>query len=210
MTVSSECLCDAQPLKEEWGSTEEGRSGATKPRGYTPPGKGEFILFVDNDDSWLWIGQRILSRLGYRMVGYSSPAGALDFFRMQPTCFDLVITDLNMPEVDGLEFVARLKQYRPDVPIIMITSSEIGDLREIHKLGIQRLVPKHEVGSSLGKIIEGVLEEYRASGGATGRCCAPSPPEFNQEAVSPSRELGDSGDRHEWDRIRARLSNRAT
>jgi CheY-like chemotaxis protein len=169
MTVSSECLCDAQPLKEEWGSTEEGRSGATKARGYTPPGKGEFILFVDNDDSWLWIGQRILSRLGYRMVGYSNPAGALDFFRMQPTCFDLVITDLNMPELDGFELAGRLRQYRPDLPVIMITASETEGISEVRKKGIQRLMSKQELANSLGRTVEEVLTETRAQGRTPSR-----------------------------------------
>jgi CheY-like chemotaxis protein len=169
MTDFSECLCEAQPLEREWGSADNG-TDETEPEPTNPPGRGELILFVDNDDTWLWIGQKILSRLGYRMVGYSSPNSALNMFRMQPRSFDLVITDLCMPELDGFELAARLRQYRPDVPIIMITAGETGAVREVHKKGIGRLVPKQDLARSLGKTVEDVLTEYRARGGMSSSC----------------------------------------
>jgi CheY-like chemotaxis protein len=168
MTETREYLWEAQALEKEWGSTDNGTDG-TEAELYAQPGRGELILFVDNDDTWLWIGQKILSRLGYRMVGYSSPNSALNMFRMQPRCFDLVITDLCMPELDGFELAARLRQYRPDVPIIMITAGETERLREIHKKGIGRLVPKQDLARSLGKTVEDVLTEYRARGGMSNR-----------------------------------------
>ena len=168
MTKSIELVCAARPLENEWNSTDR-RTHETEPEPHVPAANGELILFVDNDDSWLRIGQRILSRLGYRMVGYISARSALNMFRMQPTCFDLVITDLCMPELDGFELAGRLRQYRPDLPVIMITASETEGISEVRKKGIQRLVSKQELANSLGRTVEEVLTETRAQGRTSSR-----------------------------------------
>src|SRR5262249_17274488 len=76
------------------------------------PGKSELVLLVDDDDGWVWICQKILSGLGYDVIGYTSPVEALSFFRRQPQLFDLVITDLNMPILDGITLSAELLNLR--------------------------------------------------------------------------------------------------
>jgi CheY-like chemotaxis protein len=127
-----------------------------------PLGKGELILLVDDDDTWVWIGQRILSSLGYKVIGYTSPVEALSFFRVQPQLFDLVITDLNMPVLDGVTLGAKLLQLRPDLPIILMTSGDgMVTLQGIRQTGFRELLLKPELARILGKSVHDALEVAR-------------------------------------------------
>src|SRR5262245_46837049 len=105
----SDAMLDQRPPKRQTAALDP-----------VPLGKGELILLVDDDDTWIWIGQRILSSLGYKVIGYTNPVEALSFFRIQPQLFDLVITDLNMPVLDGVTLGAKLLQLRPDLPMILM------------------------------------------------------------------------------------------
>jgi hypothetical protein len=60
------------------------------------PGHGQRILFLDDEEPMVFLAQRMLSRLGYQVTGYTRPAEALQAFRANPDQFDLV-TDMNMP-----------------------------------------------------------------------------------------------------------------
>ena len=82
-------------------------------------GKTGLILLVDDDEAWVWICQKILSGFGYKVIGYTSPVEALSFFANHPHLFDLVITDLNMPFMDGTTLAAKLLDLRSDLPIIL-------------------------------------------------------------------------------------------
>ena len=85
-----------------------------------PKGK-ERILFVDDEEILLEMGQAILERLGYRVVAFLDPLKALEAFRTDPGGFDLVLTDLMMPKVTGLVLAEQIKIMNPDVPIILCT-----------------------------------------------------------------------------------------
>jgi CheY-like chemotaxis protein len=74
-----------------------------------------------------------------------------------------------MPELDGFELAGRLRQYRPDLPVIVITASETEGISEFRTKGIQRLVSKEELADSLGRTVEEVLTECRAQGRTPSR-----------------------------------------
>ncbi|HBG21033.1 MAG TPA: hypothetical protein DDY32_17650, partial [Desulfobulbaceae bacterium] len=63
----------------------------------------------------------ILQSLGYTVVGKTSPREAIELFATDPFRFDLLITDLTMAELTGLELSEKVKVYRPDIPIVLIT-----------------------------------------------------------------------------------------
>ena len=122
------------------------------------PGKGELVLLVDDDDGWVWICQKILSGLGYEVIGYTSPLEALSFFRRQPQLFDLVVTDLNMPNLDGITLSAELRKLRSDLPIILMTSGDgMVSPDEIGQRGFRELLLKPTLATTLGKAVQGVL-----------------------------------------------------
>lgn len=85
-----------------------------------PRGEGN-ILLVDDDNQVLQVTGELLKSLGYIITGTSSPAEALEIFTRAPGFFDLVMTDLTMPELTGLELSEKLTAMQPDIRIILIT-----------------------------------------------------------------------------------------
>ncbi len=81
----------------------------------------ERILFVDDEDFQADIGKRMLERLGYRVTAKTNSVEALDLFRQTPDEFDLVITDMTMPDMTGDVLARKLISIRPDIPIIVCT-----------------------------------------------------------------------------------------
>lgn len=79
------------------------------------------ILLVDDEEQVVQVTGEILQNLGYEVVGRTSPREALLLFSSSPHDFDLILTDLTMPGLTGLELSERVKVLRPDIPIILFT-----------------------------------------------------------------------------------------
>ena len=77
------------------------------------------VLLVDDDLSALVLMRRILMEAGFRVVAAQSGFECLDLFRMTPHGYDLVILDMTMPLLDGEETFQRLREIRPDLPVIL-------------------------------------------------------------------------------------------
>ena len=79
------------------------------------------ILLVDDEEQVVQVTGEILQNLGYTVVGKTSPQKAVDMFSLDVQQFDMLITDLTMSELTGLELSRKVKALRPDIPIILIT-----------------------------------------------------------------------------------------
>jgi len=84
--------------------------------------RGEHILFVDDEEPLVALWQQTLEEQGFRVTGSTCPQRALDLFSRAPEDFDLVITDLTMPQVNGLELVKKIRQLRETMPVILCTA----------------------------------------------------------------------------------------
>ena len=80
----------------------------------------ERILIVDDEDGMRRLLSRVLTREGYDTVAVGSGAEALRLVANER--FDLVVTDIKMPEMDGLQLLAELKEYEPSLLVIVITA----------------------------------------------------------------------------------------
>ena len=88
-----------------------------------PRGNGR-ILVVDDEEIQVQTMTSMLERLGYKAIGKTDPRRALREFRRHPEAFDLVLTDQNMPKMDGLTLIKTLRglpQYK-SAPILMLTT----------------------------------------------------------------------------------------
>jgi CheY-like chemotaxis protein len=83
----------------------------------TKPG----ILVVDDEPMALTLIKRLLSEAGYQVTTAQSGFECLDIFRRQPHGFQLVLLDLTMPFMDGEETFLRLREIRPDLPVVLCT-----------------------------------------------------------------------------------------
>jgi CheY-like chemotaxis protein len=81
----------------------------------------EWILLVDDDPMLIDVGTQMLEHLGYRVMAASSGNEALEIFRTHAGLFDLVISDMNMPGMDGGQLTRELLAIRPDLPVLLCT-----------------------------------------------------------------------------------------
>jgi two-component system, cell cycle sensor histidine kinase and response regulator CckA len=65
------------------------------------------------------LGQKMLNQLGYSVETKRNPIEALDLVRSEPDRFDLVITDMTMPQMTGDKLAKEILSIRPDMPIIL-------------------------------------------------------------------------------------------
>jgi len=81
------------------------------------------ILLIDDNAVQAATRQTILKRAGYSVIAALSPARALDQLRRRdfPGPIDLILTDHIMPEMNGSEFIARLREFEQNVPVLVIS-----------------------------------------------------------------------------------------
>jgi len=131
-----------------------------KPRDMRPiPTGTERILFVDDENALVEIGERTLTRLGYRVTGRTSSIDALKLFSKTPHGFDLVITDLTMPNITGDKLARELLSLRADIPIIIVTGfSEQMQEEEMKRMGIRKVILKPIITRDIARAIREILD----------------------------------------------------
>ena len=86
------------------------------------PGGHEYIMVIDDEAEIAGTFRRVLLRLGYQVEAFTSPLVALERFRAKPDRYDLVISDIVMPDMSGEELVARFHEIRPALPVIFCSA----------------------------------------------------------------------------------------
>ena len=86
-----------------------------------PTGQGQHVLLVDDEEVLARVGKLMLERLGYKVTATTSPLAAIAAVRERPGRFDLVITDLTMPLMDGLTLGRQLRLLQPRLAMILTT-----------------------------------------------------------------------------------------
>ena len=123
------------------------------------PSGWESILFVDDEASIAKMGSRSLESLGYSVTVRTSSVDALELFRSKPNAFDLVMTDMTMPNMTGDVLASELMSIRPDIPVILCTgySKKITE-GMASQIGIKAFAYKPIVKADLAKIVRKVLD----------------------------------------------------
>ena len=123
------------------------------------PTGNERILFVDDEKALVDLGKQILERLGYKVTIRTSSVEALELFMEQPHKFDIVITDMTMPNMTGDELAGKLMNIRAEIPVILCTGySERMSKEKAHEIGIKEFILKPIVMSQLAKTVRKVLD----------------------------------------------------
>ncbi|BBO89635.1 ATP-binding protein [Desulfosarcina ovata] len=122
------------------------------------PGGAENILLVDDEAPIVQLEKRVLERLGYTVTTRMSSVDALEIFRIDPYRFDLVITDLTMPNLTGIDLAKAMTDIRPDLPVLMLTGfSEQLNRRMVENAGIRRVLMKPVLAKDLAAAIRSVF-----------------------------------------------------
>ena len=121
-------------------------------------GHGERVLYIDDDEVMVVMVERLLERLGYRVTCLHDPARAIEFVRAAPRDIDIVVSDLNMPELSGLDVARALNAIRPELPVIISSGNLPDQLQaEARLAGVRALVHKQYTLEELGGVIHWVL-----------------------------------------------------
>jgi PAS domain S-box-containing protein len=122
------------------------------------PRGSERILFVDDEPVITEMMRRSLGSLGYVVTPFSNSVEALKAYQKNPDHFDLVITDMTMPEMTGIDLTKKLLAIQPDLPVILCTGfSEAIDKEKAKALGIREYVKKPVDQRTLAKAIRAAV-----------------------------------------------------
>ncbi|MEN6438678.1 MAG: PAS domain S-box protein [Syntrophobacter sp.] len=126
---------------------------------HLPTGKGH-ILVVDDEKPIVDMLKAMLQRLGYDITERYSSHDALQTFGAQPESFDLVISDLTMPHMTGIDLAKEILRIRADTPIILCTGfSESIDENRVRFLGLRGFLMKpvamQDLATAVNKILVG-------------------------------------------------------
>ena len=136
--------------------------------GDIPAGRGQHVLYVDDDEVMTAMVAGLLQRLGYRASVASDASAAIDLLVATGSDIDLVVTDFSMPQMSGLDLARALVKLRPELPIA-ITSGYISDeLRSsAAELGVIGIMRKERALEDLAGLVHDALSRPRGpvSGG---------------------------------------------
>ena len=129
------------------------------------PRGNERILFVDDEEALVLLGQKSLESLGYDVTTATSGTRALALFRADPQAFDLVFTDQTMPTITGTQLSEEILNIRPDIPIVLCTGFNAMTSPEAAKsIGIREFIMKpltrRDVALTIRKALDGT-DQYR-------------------------------------------------
>jgi PAS domain S-box-containing protein len=133
------------------------KADRARDEGPVPTGT-ERILFVDDEPALVNIGKLTLESLGYQVTTRTSGMEALELFKAKPRDFDLVITDMTMPNMAGDDLARELMQINPQIPIILCTgySTRI-DKQKAAEIGIRAFVSKPVLRKDIAESIRKAL-----------------------------------------------------
>jgi two-component system, cell cycle sensor histidine kinase and response regulator CckA len=121
-------------------------------------GSGQRILYLDDDDVLVDLAERMLERLGYRVVGFTDSSAALQALRASPDAYDLVITDMNMPGRTGLHVAREMIMIRPTLPIVL-SSGHVTDelISQAKEAGVSEVLYKPNTVDEYAEAIQHLL-----------------------------------------------------
>lgn len=123
----------------------------------TPKSKAR-VLYVDDEESLVFLASRTLERVGHEVQGFNDPQEALEAFKQTPQWYDLVVSDVSMPGMNGFDLAKAVLEIRPDLPVV-ITSGYLRaeDYELAERIGIRKLILKPDTIEALSAALTGLL-----------------------------------------------------
>jgi len=118
----------------------------------------ERILIIDDEKQIVNFWEQLLSKMGYKVTGSTSGKEILEKFRLHPDEYDLVITDMAMPEIAGDKLAEKILRIRGDIPIILCTGyNDNINMKKAKEIGIKAFLMKPIGKNELAKTIRDVI-----------------------------------------------------
>ncbi len=120
------------------------------------PRGSERVLLLDDEEAIVQSGTERLEGLGYRVKGFTLASSALEAFLNDPYGFDVVVSDYTMPRMTGYELALKIRQVRPDMPVILCSGyfaieERVAGLEKVEFL--QKPVATHALAEALRRAL---------------------------------------------------------
>jgi CheY-like chemotaxis protein len=120
-----------------------------------PAGQGQRILFVDDEHVLVMLAEKLLSRLGYNCTTRTDPLDARALLQQDASAFDVVLTDMTMPVMNGAELAREVSRLRPGLPVVLVTGQGAAlSAMEMRDSGISGVLEKPFDAASLSKAVQ--------------------------------------------------------
>ncbi len=125
--------------------------------------KASSVLLIDDDKDVLTVLKRSLELKGVNTYGFTNPVLAVEHFRNNAANYDIVVTDIRMPHMNGFEVARAVKEIRPNIKIAFITAFEINK-PEFEKVlpstTVDAFITKPVKQATFAETIKSLMEHY--------------------------------------------------
>ncbi len=120
------------------------------------------IIFVDDDPNVASMIKIGLNRTGHQVHTFTDPVNALNYFRNDPGQFDMIVSDISMPKISGLDLLLEVRNTRPNIPVILCTGHDsFADLDAAYRTGADLIIMKPITWQILIEKINEVMQQRR-------------------------------------------------
>ena len=117
------------------------------------------IMIVDDEEELLENLQDLLEFKGYHVLTFTTGEEVLEQF--DSVSVDLVMLDIQLPGIDGLQVLKRIKKKRPDLPVVMVSASSIrGILAQAEEYGADCIILKPYSQAEILKVVHDLLARH--------------------------------------------------
>jgi CheY-like chemotaxis protein len=121
-------------------------------------GSGQHLLYVDDEESLVFLTKRMLERFGYRVTGFTEAEAALQAALAADADFDLIITDHSMPVMSGIDLARELFSKLPDSRIVLVSGYlPPHDVERARSIGIHDVILKPDTVDELAAAVHRLL-----------------------------------------------------
>jgi CheY-like chemotaxis protein len=110
--------------------------------------KASSVLLIDDDKDVLTVLKHSLEIKGVNNYGFTNPVLAVEHFRNNAANYDIVVTDIRMPQMNGFEVARAVKEIRPDIKLAFITAFDI------NKSEFEKVLPSTKVDILITKPVK--------------------------------------------------------
>jgi CheY-like chemotaxis protein len=124
------------------------------------------ILYLDDEEPLAVLMKRMLEHLGHRVAAFTRSEDALLAFKAAPADFDLVLSDLSMPGMSGIEFAASVREVRPDALVVIVTGHvQDKDVARARAVGVHEVIQKPQNLMEMARTVTRLLAEAKPVAG---------------------------------------------
>ena len=118
------------------------------------------ILYLDDEEPLVFLMKRMLEHLGHRIAAFTKSEEALAAFSATPDEFDLVLTDLSMPGMSGIEFAQSVLALRPGTLVVIATGHiQDKDVEKARAAGVHEVIQKPNTLDEMSRTVNRLLGE---------------------------------------------------